>query len=366
MEVVGPNTQLRLMRAAVVGVGNPPIEVENIHLGRDAAFVETGRPVQVDGDPIGSVVVAGVPVGFVDLGDGTFEVPADARRDAETMIETLARLLAIRHRMSHSISSPMPFIGFASDHSSDLASLEGKHFAGPVMSGIGPWAGEGPDFSDPKILSGLQDRLDGVALLAEALSHRNALGRYHELIRLFERAFARKAGALGPFLVPFLMDDASPHGFTKKEIHRWVEARPKASHADHRPEFLLEADLRPWVQRMIEAGYEILLNKAVWQAPATGRRNLWRPTAGSLNAKSDLFVTESHDAMLHFQFLDGFGSYPLLLAGPIDALLPDGVWLEGGEDGGELRRIEAAGAAVQEPGHGGSQVLGSKPWRTRR
>jgi hypothetical protein len=29
-------------------------------------------------------------------------------------------------------------------------------------------------------------------------------------------------------------------------------------------------------------GYEVLLNKAVWHAPATGRRDLWRPSAGSL------------------------------------------------------------------------------------
>jgi hypothetical protein len=44
------------------------------------------------------------------------------------------------------------------------------------------------------------------------------------------------------------------------------------------------------------------------------------------NAKSDIFVTEGHDATLQVQFLDGFGAYTLLFAGPIDALLPDGVW----------------------------------------
>jgi hypothetical protein len=331
---------LRLLRAAVVSVGSPPIELESTHLGRGDAFVQSGRAVRVDGDPVGNIVLAVVPVESFDLGKETFDVPADARRDAETMIETLARLLALRHRTNHSISSPMPFIGFASDDPRELASLEGKRFAGSVLSGIGPGGQGGPDTTDPKILAGLQDRLDGVALLAEALSHGNALGRYHELIRLFERAFARKAGSLGPHLVPFLMDKASPHGFTKKEIHRWVEARPKASHADHRPEFLLEADVRPWMQRMVEAGYDVLLNKADWHGPATGRRDLWRPPAGSLDAESGLFMTQGHETTLLMQFLDGFGAYPLLLAGPIDSLLPDGLWLEGGKDGGELRMIE--------------------------
>ena len=334
------HSNLRLLRTAVVAVGRPPLDLESLHFSHADAFVEVGRRVQVDGNPAGNIVLAVVPGVTVELVDDQFTVPADACRDAETMIETIARLLALRHRTSYSISSPMPFVGFASDDSHEVLALEGKRFAGSVMSGIGPFADDGPDIGEGRILAGLQDRLDGVALLTETLRQDNALGKYRDLIRLFERAFAVGVGSLTQHLVPFLTDPACPHGFTKREVHRWVDARAKASHADRRPDFLLEADARPWVERMTEAGYDVLLNKAEWQMPTAARRDLWKPTSGSLNAEAGLFMTKGHGGTIRYQFLDGFEAYPLMLAGPVDALLPDGVWLEGGEDGGELRRID--------------------------
>jgi len=65
-----------------------------------------------------------------------------------------------------------------------------------------------------------------------------------------------------------------------------------------------------------------------------------KPRSGSLNAEAGLFMTQGHGGTITFQFLDGFEAYPLMLAGPVDVLLPDGVWLEGGKDGGILRRID--------------------------
>ncbi len=54
---------------------------------------------------------------------------------------------------------------------------------------------------DPQVLF---DRLDGVALLAEALNSPAPLGRYLQLMRLFERAFRRGPGRLTDPLVELL------------------------------------------------------------------------------------------------------------------------------------------------------------------
>jgi hypothetical protein len=191
--------------------------------------------------------------------------------------------------------------------------------------------------------------MDGIALLAEGLDHGNALGRYKEFIRLLEQAFASKAGpGLTQFLVPFLTDSECPHGFAKREIHTWVDARPKAAHADHRPTFLLEGDVRPWINRMEEAAYDVLLNKAEWRAPSSDRRDVWRPVTGSMDGSSGIFVSLGAAASLSMQVLDGFRSYPLLLAGPLESALRAGVWVYGSDTGGVLRGIGEAGGKPAE------------------
>lgn len=187
----------------------------------------------------------------------------------------------------------------------------------------------------------LAERLDGVALLTEALNHRNALGRYHELVRLFERAFHLGPYGLFASLVPFLTDSAAPHGFTEQEIHVWINARPEATHADRRPTYVLEADVRPWIARMLEAAFDVLLNKADWRQPTTTRRNRWRPAAGSSDPNAGMFLTQGREASLEFQILDGFKAYPLMLAGPVESILPAGVWLDGDADGGKLKTNES-------------------------
>lgn len=280
-----------------------------------------------------------------DLTREVIEIPEAPRRSSEMAIETLARLIAIEHRTGHTISSPMPYVGLASKDESTIAALADKHVNHDVTSTSGMTASGTADMLREDIVTGLSDRIDGVALLAEGLNSPGALGRYHEFVRLFERAFGRKAGALASFLSSFLTDDACPHGFTKSEVHAWIEARPKVAHADRRPEFLLEADVRPWIRRMEEAAYEVLLNKAAWQADSTDRRELWRSTAGSLDRDSGVFVSHSRTATLSVQILDGFKAYPLMLAGSMEHTLPRGVWLQGDVHGGVLRRNDAADSA---------------------
>jgi hypothetical protein len=162
---------------------------------------------------------------------------------------------------------------------------------------------------------GLSDREDGVALLVEALSHDHAMGRFHEFIRLFERAFTRPAKTLTSPLNEFL----SPRfGYTAAELSRWFEElRDPATHADARTEFLLEADVRPVIDRMEQAAFDVLLNKALWRDPSTDRRDVWAPTAGSTNPRGGAFIVQGTTPVTYGTILDEYGAFPMDLSGVI-------------------------------------------------
>lgn len=72
---MGSNPQLLLARAAVVRVGDLPYtEMPDLAFGMDDARVETGRPVLVDGNYVGKMIVALSPV------DDTFNILEDPIR----------------------------------------------------------------------------------------------------------------------------------------------------------------------------------------------------------------------------------------------------------------------------------------------
>jgi hypothetical protein len=315
-------------------------ELVHSRLEVDETVVETAQRLTIDQKHAGTLVWAQCRIkGDFDPGAEIIEVPHAVRRSAEAGIETVARLFALDYRTGYSISSPMPYVGFQCEDDRVLGPLVGKRVENPVISGVGPVATGRSNIFRDDVIAGLSDRLDGLALLGEALSSPNALGRYLEIVRLLERAFGSKAGGLVQYLVPFLTDPSCVHAFTKKEVHTWIEVRPKVMHADSRLEFLLEADVRPWIGRMLEAAYDVLLNKRDWRSPTSERRNLWEPVAGS-SAENATFLTQGKAASVTVQLLDGFGAYPLVLAGPFESLLPPGVWLMGDADGGALQRSE--------------------------
>ena len=291
------------------------------------------RPVRIDGKAAGTVFVAEVPISVPVDAREPLVIPEEPRRKAEATLETVARMLAIDRQISHALSSPMPFVGFVSSDTSDMAHLEGLSVTHKVLS-----ASQGAIINlnifselDPHVLSG---RLDGVALLSEALNSDAPLGRYMQLIRLFERAFKLGPGNLSGPLIELLRP--SPFGIDASEVNSWTNARGLSAHADRREEFYLDADVRPIVDRMLQAGYEVLLNKKTWRDPSAERRDIWSPNAGARGLGPDIFVSQGKGAALTFRMLDGFESYPLVLGGPFDAVLPRAAWLEGDANGGQL------------------------------
>src|SRR5215207_1557512 len=120
--------------------------------------------------------------------DGLVIVPEGPLKLAETLIETSANLVAISERCKRTITSPMPSVAF---YPEDQETREWLDSTNGILrnrsAGVVSATGSAIDMDVTIELS--SDRSDGVALLAEALAHEHPTGRFHELVRLFERAF---------------------------------------------------------------------------------------------------------------------------------------------------------------------------------
>lgn len=294
----------------------------------------TTSPITLSGEPGGVLLVGQLPVDKPLVADGLVAVSDGDVRRVETALEQFVSLVAVDRRVTHSVSSPMPYVGFGCSSAAALHELDGLRVDRPCVTGSQQGQG-GAGLLEPPTLEGLQDRLDGVMLLAEAINQRTGLGEYLQLLRVFERAFR-----LGPFdltgpLATFLASGCQ--GFAEPEVSTWTQVRGAAAHADRREEFVLTADVAPFVPRMREAAYDVLLNKSEWRSRSATRREQWKAASGSADAAGGIFVTQGSAATLAFQFRDGHAQYPLLLSGPAEGALPLAAWLEGGVDGGKLR-----------------------------
>jgi len=109
-------------------------------------------------------------------------------RKTQEALETVVNLLAVSKGSKRQISSAVPYVAFLPEDDAAKQWLDSTN-------GIDIWAQALPScnvriyLANKSILDGLIDRLDGVELMAEALSHAHVTGRFHELMRLFERGF---------------------------------------------------------------------------------------------------------------------------------------------------------------------------------
>lgn len=324
-EIIATPSPPHLLRAAIISMDGGPVG-KGFQLQIGSVTVRTLAPVEVNREPKGTLVVATVPL--YDLEDRVLREPKSMesqRKAAEGAIELAARIVAVDGRHSFGIQSPEPCLGVSGLSPSQSKQLVGQPLAG-LLPLTEPSAVTPTGIMEVGRLDELRDRPDGVALLAEALNSTTAFGQYVQILRLFERAFRRKVGSLEGPLASFLAE--SVHGFGRREVRGWLEARGPSFHADWRDEVFLEADLRPFSIRMMEAGYDVLFNKETWRAPSSGRRNTWKPPAGTNAERGSVFVTQGSTPVVRFRVFDPFGSYPHLLAGGLTSPpLPRGVWL---------------------------------------
>ncbi|MCA1606582.1 MAG: hypothetical protein LC775_14190 [Acidobacteria bacterium] len=329
----------RLVRAALVKIGDEAApRIGNLQLG-SAEVVRTCE-ISIKGKAAGAVCIASVPLELTPDNDLTELLRGQARHDAEEALEFTARLSAIEERTTHELSSPDPFIGLTSDNLDDLAQLDGQPIA--IEPGLlrvrAELAGSSMNILGKVDMSAFRDRPEGVALLAEALNTSSPLGRYSQLVRLFESAFHLGPKNLTEPFVNFL--SSSEHWFKPEEVRQWMKARGPAIHADRRDTIYLDSDVRPFERRMLEAGYDLLLNKAKWRNMSSDRRNIWMAPSGTRGANDErMFMQlQQRSVTARVDFFDGFMAYPMVDAKvPFARALPRAAWLTGGSGDGKLK-----------------------------
>ena len=259
------------------------------------------------------LLVAGVTTltGCPDVDDeNSVIIPIEARTATEATIEAFANLVSIGEMCSRSISSPTPWAALIPEDAEASAWLEGKNGIAQNTSVESRFRFSTESETLQELL---KDRLQGVALLSEALSHTHPTGQFHEFVRLFELAFATASTQLVAPLALFLAGNRQ--GYTEAETKHWLtELRHQATHADlqQQSKFVLASEIRPVLTRVQQAAFDVLFNKTEWHTSTPTRRKLWKPMAfvGAPDSKT-LDVQQGSTPTQVSQFIDGFGSYPI-------------------------------------------------------
>ena len=278
------------------------------------------RPVRAFDTPdsLKLLVSAAVPLRYCPKVTRSHEVviPTREREACERALERAVNTVSVGYGCRRLIASPWPcavLIATTESAKDWLAARRGVHHAKLKMA-----ATRTRDRMklDPNTLNQLSDRDDGVALMAEALAAGHATARFHEFVRLFERAFAKPSKKLVDPLTAFL---APRFGYSESELNTWfLELRDPATHADARRKFALEVDVRPVIDRMEQAAYDVLLNKATWRDTSTDRRAVWTPTSGTTSAAGDAFIVQHTTPVTQASILDEYGAFPMDMAAVIN------------------------------------------------
>lgn len=99
--------------------------------------------------------------------------------------------------------------------------------------------------------------------------------------------------------------------------------RAEAAHADQRKTFVMDADVRPYVHRVEQAAWDVLLNKEEWRSASISRRDVWNPTSATTSPDTLTAVVGSTLPLLG-QLLDRWGEFPLDLGTSLQS--PESWW----------------------------------------
>lgn len=258
--------------------------------------------------------------------NGLIIIPEQERKRAEYAIEHVANIISITERCSRKISSPTPHIALIGCNEQEKKWLSNS--TGIYSQSLNVYNPMVTITIDSEILSTLTDRVDGVSLLAEALSSSHLGNRYREFIRLIECAFQRTIPNIDKKLSKFL--NGANLGYTREEIKKWLSYRNGSIHANKKntPIIVYESDVRIFIPRMEQAIYDILFNKKVWGDSSTERLNKWEPPVATTNTEGDLTITAGKPMILRNQIFDDFNAYPLDLGAILTVTqLPKEFWV---------------------------------------
>jgi len=276
-------------------------------------LVETLGHSEVDG-AVYLLVAASVQLESTPAisGDGAVTIPEEPRERAEWAIEYVADTLAVQTASSRRVSSPTPSIALLPEIDAEREVLRVAVTLGGAPRTL---MGALPQLTFDEISELCRGRRDGLALLAEALSHEHPTGRFHDLMRVFERAFRTNPNGFRIPLGEFLA--GGPLVCSQSEVDGWVDdLRNAVTHANRPPGPMFGDAIRPALWRMEQAAYDTLLNKKNWGDRSTARRQGWMPTVTAPPQGGTFTLQPGKDAGIRFQILDPFGAWPLTFSYP--------------------------------------------------
>jgi hypothetical protein len=314
---------MRFVRIAQIELSRPPTRPWTFRTDVDGVSLRI-QPREADELPMRRCLIfAEVPIEsqLVVDSEGMIVVDEDIVRQTENAIERFADLAAVATFSTRRITSAVPAAGFSDVTSADRDWLiASAGFSQPVQrSNLIPAA---IDIADP-VLAALNDRRDGVELLAEALGSTHETRRFREFVRFFERAFAASPPEFVNPLSDFLgyFDRLE---YTRDEIAWWHQLRNQASHGDRSDrQYVLSREARPEL-----AAYDVLFNKLNWNQSDSTRRDIWDPPGGVLSDELHVIIQVHASVKIEAEpFLDGFGAYPYDRSCKIESY-PSDWWLD--------------------------------------
>jgi hypothetical protein len=74
---------------------------------------------------------------------------------------------------------------------------------------------------------------------------------------------------------------------------------------------MLDPDVRPYLGRVEQAAWDVLMNKAVWRRPDPARRTVWEPDGGTISEHGDMLVAVDATARVLAELFDRWEEFPL-------------------------------------------------------
>jgi hypothetical protein len=238
-------------------------------------------------------------------------VPVEEREQCEFAIEHTANILAVFHGCERVIFSPNPCLAIEWESPAEQTTLEAS--PGILANEVLYMAPRCDIPFDGPLVQSLGDRLDGVALLADAYAG-DEMGRYREFVRFFEMAFGDAFVDLRKRLTKFL--EQTPFEYSRTEIDEWASLRHPSMHADMKKtqHVATATNVQRLLGRMEQAAIDVLFNKTEWHSKSTSRRPVWVPNAFSRgNGKEPVVRQNSTNVSMMIRKFDAFDVYPVLL-----------------------------------------------------
>ena len=286
------------------------VEVDPDHVWHEVPGAVVTWPFEHTVTRLATWAIADIPSPSMGI-DTLVGVDDDARLRLEAAIIEFGDFLSVTYQCRRIVRSPVPCVAIVPEgegEAAELAQASGirSPFKARPRGRLLPDIGEGVDVG-----AAVVDRLDGLALLADALSEDGAIGQLHNLFRVFERAFRKGPGDCAKLLLAFLKAGPVDLGWTDSEVNDWfLRLRPEATHADRREPFARAADAEPHLGRLEHAAYDVLLNKARWRSADSERRDLITLRAG-VDADNETVRLQTPTAVLIAPWLDPFGVFPI-------------------------------------------------------